>query len=86
MGGSCIKVDLQDKMLEGATVSINLKSGKVLTRQIYTGGYWCAHPGKTLHFGISDTDIPERLIVKWADGKETQYQNISKNHHYYIKR
>jgi hypothetical protein len=62
----------------GAVVRLYQK-GKILTRQVQSGGGYLSQCSRTVHFGLGDQPEIERVEILWPSGTRQQLQNVALN-------
>ena len=66
-------VDLQgaDARRIGAFLTMELISGKKLTKEVYAGGGYLSQSSININFVVPEGEVARALIVRWGDGKLT---------------
>jgi hypothetical protein len=60
----------------GARVTV--RSGDLVqTAQVGTGGSYLSQSPTDLHFGVADAGTVDEIVVRWPDGVEDRYENVS---------
>ncbi len=72
-GSKAMAVDLQgtDARRIGAFLTMELNSGKKLTKEVYAGGGYLSQSSININFVVPEGEIARALIVRWGDGKLT---------------
>lgn len=56
----------------GARISVNYKSGRTETRELYAGSGYLSQSAPRAFFGVPRDDTPSRISIRWPDGKTTE--------------
>ena len=77
LGGSKVMtVDLRgaDARRIGAFLTMELDSGKKLSKEVYAGGGYLSQSSININFVVPEGEIARALIVRWGDGKLTRQE------------
>jgi hypothetical protein len=56
----------------GATIRVELASGKILTKEIYAGGSYLSQSSQFQRFAVPSGDTAKQVMIRWSDGKESK--------------
>lgn len=75
-GGQSLTVELKapSALAIGALVKVELKSGKVLIREVAAGGSYLSQSSSLPHFAIPAGEIAKSIVVRWSDGETSSEQ------------
>lgn len=75
-GSKAMVVDLRgaDARRIGAFLTMELNSGKKLTKEVYAGGGYLSQSSININFVVPEGEIARALIVRWGDGKLTRQE------------
>lgn len=75
-GSKAMAVDLRgaDARRIGAFLTMELNSGKKLTKEVYAGGGYLSQSSININFVVPEGEIARALIVRWGDGKLTRQE------------
>ena len=76
--GRWLEVEL-DVFAPGATITVVLPGGAVLTRAVVAGSSYLSSEDPRAHFGLGDADRVDELTVRWPDGRETVLRDLAVN-------
>ena len=76
--GRWLEVEL-DGFAPGATVTVVLPGGRVMTRAVFAGSSYLSSEDPRAHFGLGDADRVDELTVRWPDGHETVLRDLAVN-------
>ena len=73
-GSKLMVVDLRgaDARRIGAFLTMELDSGKKLSKEVYAGGGYLSQSSININFVVPEGEIARALIVRWGDGKLTR--------------
>ena len=66
-----VELDAQSVLTTGAFVKVELKSGKILIREVASGGSYLSQSSSVPHFAIPVGDAAKSVLVRWSDGETT---------------
>lgn len=66
-----VELDASSVLTTGAFVKVELKSGKILIREVASGGSYLSQSSSVPHFAIPVGDAAKSVFVRWSDGETT---------------
>ncbi|MBV7336622.1 ScyD/ScyE family protein [Chloroflexi bacterium TSY] len=77
-------VDVEDH-LPGTRVTVQLRDGRTIMREIYAGSSYLASEDPRLHFGFGHVQIIPKLTVRWPNGHERVLIDVSVNQSLFVQ-
>ncbi len=67
----------------GATVEVHV-AGRRLSRTVTAGDAYLSQSSKWLHFGLADSDIIDRVVIRWPGGDIQEVAGVRPGRHYRV--